>query len=124
MIIALAVLFWRNSIGAVADVLRPHLDHVAAPLCGVEQEAEREPGLAADRVRGLVLRDLVVGPRVVSGRLHGRQLDAAGRVLDMYCCSSANWQSARSVLSQLRAACGFFLVSTAAMNFCGMDATG
>jgi hypothetical protein len=36
---------------------------IAAPLPCVEQQGKREPGAGADRVRGLKLRDLGIGPR-------------------------------------------------------------
>ena len=64
----------------LADVLPPHADHVAAPLCGVEQQRERETRLAADRMMRLELRDLVVGPSVESVALDRALLDVPRRV--------------------------------------------
>ena len=33
--------------GAVADVLRPHMDYIPPPLTGVEQKGQRQPGAGA-----------------------------------------------------------------------------
>ena len=56
----------RQHARPLADVLAPHADDIAAPLCGVEQQREREARLGADRMMRLELRDLVVGPSVES----------------------------------------------------------
>ena len=75
----------RSSVGerqhAVADVLRSHADHVAAPLRSVEQQPERQPRLAADRMVRFEKRDLGVGPGVMTGGLDRRQFDATRRVV-------------------------------------------
>src|SRR5262245_65143270 len=65
---------------AVANVLPSHADHIGAPLSGVEQQREREPRLAADRMMRLELRDLVLGDRVESVALDRALLDVCGRV--------------------------------------------
>ena len=64
----------------LADVLPPHADHIAAPLCGVEQQCEREARLGADRMMCLELRDLVFRPRVESVALDRALFDVCGRV--------------------------------------------
>src|SRR5262245_57229479 len=43
---------------AVADMLAAELNHIAAPLAGVESEREGEPCLRSDRVVSLELLDL------------------------------------------------------------------
>src|SRR5262245_17920174 len=63
------------------DVLPSHPDHVAAPLRGVEQERKREPRLAADWVMRLELRDLGIGPSMVTIRFYCRQFDPLRGVL-------------------------------------------
>src|SRR5262245_4762176 len=65
---------------AALDMLPPHADYVGAPLCGVEQEREREARLRADGVMRLELRDLFLGPRVESIALDCARLDVGGRV--------------------------------------------
>src|SRR5262249_9858846 len=53
---------------AIANVLASDADHVAAPLCRVESERHCGPRFRADRMVRLELRDLVLGPSVVSVR--------------------------------------------------------
>jgi hypothetical protein len=48
-------------------MLVAHADHIATPLCGVEQEREPESGLGSDRMMRLELCDLFVGPTMESG---------------------------------------------------------
>src|SRR6516164_7748327 len=43
---------------SVVDVMRAHLDHIAAALAGVEDQREGKPRLGADRIRRLECRDL------------------------------------------------------------------
>src|SRR5262249_2022279 len=57
-----------------------HADHIGTPLSGVEQQREREARLYADRMAGLVLRDLVLGPRVESVALDRALLYVCRRV--------------------------------------------
>src|SRR5262245_20972067 len=66
---------------AVMDVMRAHLDHIAAALAGVEDQREGKPRLGADRMRRLECRDLGLGPTLVSGGLHLHALDAERRIV-------------------------------------------
>src|SRR6266480_5113011 len=50
--------------GALADVLWPHADHIAAPLPSVEQQGHRQPCSGSYWMMPLELRDLVIGPTV------------------------------------------------------------
>src|SRR5262245_55572372 len=60
---------------ALANVLAAHAQDIAAPLCGVEQQREREARLRADRMMRLKLRDLFLAPRVESVAFDRRELD-------------------------------------------------
>jgi hypothetical protein len=65
---------------AVTNVLPPHPDYIATPLCGVEPEPERELGLGTNRIERLVLGNLVFGPRMVPICLNRPELNALRRV--------------------------------------------
>ena len=52
--------------GTVADVLRPHTDHIAPPLAGIEEKAQRQPRTGAYWVVPLELGDLTVRPAMVA----------------------------------------------------------
>src|SRR5262249_30388478 len=76
-----AGLLLRDAEHAVLDVLPPHANDVAAPLRSVKPEPERKASLAADRIRRLELRNLVLGPGVMPTRARKLALDAGGRVV-------------------------------------------
>src|SRR5262249_1463340 len=66
----------QSLIAAFAKMLTAHTHNIAAALCSVEPELEREAGLAADRMRGPELRDLVLSPDVMAVRRRCLELDA------------------------------------------------
>src|SRR6516162_9511568 len=66
---------------AIVDMMRAHLDHVAATLAGIEDQPEGQPRLAADRMRRLELRDLGFRPTLITGRLHLDALNAERRIV-------------------------------------------
>src|SRR5262249_20527134 len=104
----------------VADVLAAHAHHIAAPLCGVEQQREREARLRADRMMRLELRDLIFRPRVESVALDGRELDVCRRVG----AQVAALDPKLTERAQLRAACGGLLSSSASIHSDGNSANG
>src|SRR5262249_11968890 len=65
---------------AIANVLAAHLDDIAAPLAGVDQQRERKARLRADWMMRLKLRDLVLGPRMEPITFNRTQLDVGCRV--------------------------------------------
>src|SRR5262249_273501 len=66
---------------AVVDVMRAHLDDVAAALTGVEDQRKGEPRLAADRPVRLESRDLAFRPALVTPGLPLDALDAERRIV-------------------------------------------
>src|SRR5262249_52958977 len=66
---------------AVVDMMRTHLDHVAATLAGIEDQPEGQPRLTANGVVRLELRDLSFRPTLITGRLHLDALDAERRIV-------------------------------------------
>jgi hypothetical protein len=67
-----AGLFLLDVQNAVANVLAAHANNVAPTLRGVEQQREREPRLASDRMVELELCDLVFAPRGKAGAFAAR----------------------------------------------------
>ena len=51
---------------SAADVLRPHTDHVASTLPGIEQKGQRQPGARAYGMAALELGNFVVRPTMVA----------------------------------------------------------
>src|SRR5262245_36876602 len=76
-----AGLLLLNVQGPTADVLRPHSTDVATPLAGVEQQRERKPGVGADGMIPLELRDLGVCPTVMPFTKGADRLHIAGWIL-------------------------------------------
>jgi hypothetical protein len=66
---------------AIADVLTADADDVAAPLCGVEPERERQPCLRADRMTCLKRGDLVLTPSVMTVRLCRPEANSPSRIV-------------------------------------------
>jgi hypothetical protein len=56
----------RVDLQVARDVLASHADDIAATLCGVQHERERETGAGVERMPRFELRDLVLGPRVMT----------------------------------------------------------
>jgi hypothetical protein len=75
------VLGLREPDPTIANMLQPEANGILAASAGIEQQIEREARFATDRVAGSVLFDLVVGPRMMTGRRILDLLDAEGRVL-------------------------------------------
>src|SRR6516165_8895117 len=65
----------------VVDVMRAHLDHVAAPLPRVEDYREGKPRLRADWMRGLDASNVSLRPTLVSGSFHLDALHTERRVV-------------------------------------------
>ena len=68
-----------------ANMLRPEANGILTASAGIEQQIEREARFAADWVAVSVLFDLVVGPRMMTGRRILDLLDTEGRVLGGEC---------------------------------------
>src|SRR5262245_42188427 len=75
------VLGLREVDPTIANMLRPETNGILAAPAGVEQQIEREARFAADGVAVSVLFDLLVSPRMVTGRRIFDLIDTEGRVL-------------------------------------------
>src|SRR5262249_45443397 len=67
---------------AVADVLRPHADHIAPTLSGIEQKSKRQSRARSYWVVALELLDLVVCPAVVAFAPDADSPHVAGWIVD------------------------------------------
>src|SRR5262245_54226998 len=90
------VLGLREPDPTIANMLRPEANGILATSAGIEQQIEREARFASDRVAVAVLFDLVVGPRMMTGRRILDLFNAEGRVL---------WGEFRFVLASPRKQC-------------------
>jgi len=76
-----ACLLLLHANGAVANMLRPHAEHVAASLSGVKQEGKRQSRAGTPRMILLELRDLAFGPGMVAPRFDADRPHFAGRII-------------------------------------------
>src|SRR5262249_11899699 len=67
--------------GAVANVLRPHADHIASTLPGIEQKRRRQSRAGSYGVTLLKLLDLVIGPTMVAVGPDADGPNIAGRIV-------------------------------------------
>jgi hypothetical protein len=66
----------------IPNVLRTKPDDLAAPRCGLERKFHDQPLLRPERPMGAVLRDLLIGPSVMTLSLgHLNAGDAFGRIV-------------------------------------------
>src|SRR5262249_49101634 len=74
-------LLLTNGNRALAYMLAAHPNHIASPLCRVQQQRKSEARLRADRMPRLILRNLCFGPGVNTVCLDAGRLDSLCRII-------------------------------------------
>src|SRR5262245_20053118 len=67
-------LLLANDNHSVAHMLAPHPNYIAPPLCRVQQQCKSEARLRANRMPGLILRDLSFSPSMNAVRFYAGRL--------------------------------------------------
>ena len=69
----------HSAVRGIADVLPPHADNIASPLCGVDQQGQRQPLPRPDRMPRLEGGNVVLVPSTKAIGLAGQVLIAIRR---------------------------------------------